>query len=63
VGDPPLKEGNVRDITVDYKLMLSEFLTHIGWDTATTVPAEETLQKLDLGFLIADLAKANVPAA
>ncbi|MBT8364785.1 MAG: aldehyde ferredoxin oxidoreductase C-terminal domain-containing protein, partial [Deltaproteobacteria bacterium] len=63
VGDPPLKQGNVRDITVDYKLMLSEFLTHIGWDTATTVPAEETLQKLDLGFLIADLAKASVPAA
>jgi aldehyde:ferredoxin oxidoreductase len=62
VGDPPLKEGNVKDITVDYKLMLSEFLIHIGWDTATTVPADETLQKLDLGFLIADLAKVNVPA-
>ena len=26
------------------------------------VPADETLQKLDLGFLIADLKKANVPA-
>ncbi len=63
VGDPPLKEGNVRDITVDYKLMLKEFLTQIGWNTATTVPADETLQKLDLGFLIADLKKANVPAA
>ncbi len=55
IGDPPLKEGNVRDVTVDYKLMVREFLEHIGWDTATTVPGKETLRKLDLEFLIDDL--------
>ncbi len=55
IGDPPLKEGNVRGVTVDYKLMVREFLEHIGWDTATTMPGEETLRKLDLEFLIDDL--------
>ena len=55
IGDPPLKEGNVRDVTVDYKLMVREFLELIGWDTATTVPGKETLRKLDLEFLIDDL--------
>ena len=63
IGDPPLKEGNVRDITVDYKLLLKEFLEQIGWDTATSVPADDTLRKLDLDFLIDDLKKADVPAA
>jgi aldehyde:ferredoxin oxidoreductase len=63
IGDPPLKEGNVRDITVDYKLLLKEFLEQIGWDTATTVPGDETLRKLDLDFLIEDLKNADVPAA
>jgi aldehyde:ferredoxin oxidoreductase len=62
IGEPPLKEGNVRDVTVDYKLLINEFLEHIGWDTATTVPADETLRKLDLEFLIEDLKKADVPA-
>ncbi|MCP4627853.1 MAG: aldehyde ferredoxin oxidoreductase family protein [bacterium] len=63
IGDPPLKEGNVRDVTVDYKLLIKEFLKQIGWDTATTVPGDETLRKLELEFLIEDLKKANVPAA
>jgi aldehyde:ferredoxin oxidoreductase len=63
IGDPPLKEGNVRDITVDYKLLLKEFLEQIGWDTATSVPGDDTLHKLDLDFLIEDLKNADVPAA
>ena len=62
IGDPPLKEGNVRDVTVDYKLLINEFLEHIGWDNASTVPGDETLRKLDLEFLIDDLKNADVPA-
>ena len=62
IGDPPLKEGNVKDITVDYKLLLKEFMEQIGWDTATSVPADDTLRKLGLDFLIDDLKKADVPA-
>ena len=63
VGEPPLKEGNVKDITVDYKTMLSEFLEFVGWDTSTTVPSEEALKKLGMEFLIDDMKKVNVPAA
>ena len=60
VGEPPLKEGNVRDITVDYKMLIKEFLEQIGWDTSTSLPADETLQKLDLSFVIDDLRKADI---
>jgi len=63
VGEPPLKEGNVKDITVDYKTMIREFLEYVGWDTATTIPAEQTLKRLGMDFLIEDMKKANVPAA
>jgi len=63
IGDPPLKEGNVRDITVDYKLLIEEFLEQIGWDPSTAVPGDEALQKLGLDFLIDDLKKVDVPAA
>ena len=63
VGEPPLKEGNVKDITVDYKTMIKEFLEFVGWDTNTTVPSEETLKKLGMDFLIEDMKKVNVPAA
>ena len=63
VGEPPLKEGNVKDITVDYKTMIKEFLEFVGWDTNTTVPSEESLKKLGMDFLIEDMKKVNVPAA
>jgi aldehyde:ferredoxin oxidoreductase len=62
VGDPPLKEGNVKDITVDYKTMINEFLEYVGWDTKTTVPSEESLKKLGMDFLIDDMKKVNVPS-
>ena len=62
VGEPPLLEGNVRDVTVDYKLMIKEFLEEIGWDTTTTIPGDDTLRKLGLADLIEDLKKADIPA-
>ena len=63
VGEPPLKEGNVKDITVDYKTMIREFLELVGWDTRTTIPSEEALKKLGMDFLVDDMKKASVPAA
>jgi aldehyde:ferredoxin oxidoreductase len=62
VGDPPLAEGNVRDITVDYRTLIREFLQTIGWDIQTSVPSDETLQKLGMQFLADDMKKVNVPA-
>jgi aldehyde:ferredoxin oxidoreductase len=57
IGDPPLKEGNVKDITVDYKTMTVEFLQELGWDTNTAVPGEDSLRKLGMDFLIEDMKK------
>ena len=62
VGEPPLKEGNVKDVTVDYKTMTREFLELAGWDIHTTVPSEESLRRLGMEFLIDDMAKVSVPA-
>ncbi len=62
IGNPPLNEGNVRDITVDYKTLIREFLETIGWDTKTTVPSDDTLRKLGMQFLVDDMKKVNVPA-
>jgi aldehyde:ferredoxin oxidoreductase len=59
VGEPPLKEGNVKDITVDYKTMTAEFLQELGWDQNTTVPSEESLRKLGMDFLIDDMKKVD----
>jgi aldehyde:ferredoxin oxidoreductase len=53
VGVPPLTEGNVKDVTVDYQTLATEFLEQVGWDTETTVPSEESLRELGMEFLIA----------
>ena len=55
VGEPPLKEGNVKDITVDYKTLNQEFLNFVGWDVNSTVPGDESLRKLGMDFLIDDM--------
>lgn len=62
VGEPPLTEGNVKGVTVDYKTLIKEFLERLGWDTHTTVPSEESLRDLEMEFLIDDLATADVPS-
>jgi aldehyde:ferredoxin oxidoreductase len=62
IGDPPLKEGNVKGVTVDYKTLIREFLEYVGWDTQTTVPSEDSLQELGMASLVGDMAKVDVPA-
>ncbi len=57
VGEPPLKEGNVRDITVDYRSLAKEFLERIEWDIRTTVPSAKCLNKLGMQFLSAEMGK------
>jgi aldehyde:ferredoxin oxidoreductase len=62
IGEPPLAEGNVKAVTVDYKALNKEFLEFAGWDTRTTVPSEGSLRKLGMDFLIPDMAKLNLRA-
>ena len=61
MGDPPLSDGNVKNITVDLKAMSREYLEYIGWDGDSTIPGDESLRKLDMEFLIDDMKKAKVP--
>ena len=62
IGDPPLKEGNVRDITVDYKTLSTEFLNELGWDTQTTIPSDKSLRNLGMDFLLEDMSKLRSSA-
>jgi aldehyde:ferredoxin oxidoreductase len=57
VGEPPLKEGNVNDITVDYRTLAREFLERLSWDPRTTVPSEKGLNRLGMQFLSAEMRK------
>jgi aldehyde:ferredoxin oxidoreductase len=57
VGEPPLKEGNVKDITVDYRTLTREFLERLGWDPGTTIPSDKNLKELGMQFLSADMCK------
>ena len=57
VGEPPLKAGNVKDITVDYRTLAREFLERLGWDTNTTVPSDKSLKELGMQSLSADMRK------
>lgn len=63
VGEPPLKDGNVRDVTVDYKTLIREFLEHVDWDTSTTVPSEAGLRELGMEFLIEAMAGMEIQPA
>jgi aldehyde:ferredoxin oxidoreductase len=55
VGDPPLTQGNVKDVVVDYQTLAREFLELVDWDVDTTVPSVKSLQELGMEFLISDL--------
>ncbi len=60
VGEPPLSEGNVKDITVDFRTLAREFLERLSWDPRTTVPNEKSLKKLGMEFLVEDLQLAKL---
>jgi aldehyde:ferredoxin oxidoreductase len=59
VGEPPLRHGNVKGITVDYHTLSREFLERLGWDTQATVPSDKCLKELGMDFLVADMRKAR----
>jgi len=55
VGSPPLEKGPLAGVTVDVDTQVREYLEAMGWDTETGVPKRETLEKLGLDFVAADL--------
>lgn len=48
IGDPPLKEGNVRDTTLDMETMIRDYLKAVDWDLETAMPSEARLKALGL---------------
>jgi aldehyde:ferredoxin oxidoreductase len=55
IGSPPLESGPLAGVTVDVQTQLREYLEVIGWDTRTGAPTKETLIRLGLDFVAADL--------
>jgi aldehyde:ferredoxin oxidoreductase len=46
VGEPPLKEGPLKGITVDHKKLAYYFCKSMGWDEETLIPIKESLENL-----------------
>ena len=46
VGKPPLKEGPVKDVTVDNERLADNFFDSMGWNRETLVPSQESLEGL-----------------
>jgi aldehyde:ferredoxin oxidoreductase len=63
IGDPPHTEGNVKDVTVDLKLMLDEFLQVLDWDKVTSVPSDTRLRELGMDFAIEDKQDWKLPGS
>ena len=61
IGDPPLTEGNVKNVTVDLKMLLSELLKVLDWDQATSVPSDARLHELGMDFAVQDKQGWELP--
>jgi aldehyde:ferredoxin oxidoreductase len=61
VGDPPLEQGKLKGVTVDYQTMRNELLEYVGWDARTTIPSQQSLRELGMEFLLEDVASLRVP--
>jgi aldehyde:ferredoxin oxidoreductase len=46
VGEPPLKEGPLKGITVDHKKLAYYFSESMGWDEETLIPTRKSLEEL-----------------
>ena len=58
VGEPPLKEGPLKGITVDHKKLAYHFFGSMGWDEETLIPTRESLENLGgMEDVIRDLYK------
>ncbi|MFX1259087.1 MAG: aldehyde ferredoxin oxidoreductase family protein [Promethearchaeota archaeon] len=55
IGNPPDDVGPCKDIKVDYKEFYKGYCREIGWNPENGYPLQETLNTLDLGFVIKDL--------
>ncbi|HUT11226.1 MAG TPA: aldehyde ferredoxin oxidoreductase family protein [Thermoguttaceae bacterium] len=55
IGSPPLASGPLAGVTVDLDTQVRDYLEAMGWDPESGVPTKETLERLGLDFVAADL--------
>ncbi len=55
IGRPPLDAGPAAGRTIDVDVQVADYLAAMGWDAETGAPTKETLEKLGLDFVAADL--------
>ena len=55
VGDPPLKEGPLANITVDVNTMVNEYYDAMDWDKETGKPSKSKLLELGLDDIAREL--------
>jgi aldehyde:ferredoxin oxidoreductase len=55
IGSPPLEGGPLKGVTVDLDQQVQDYLGAMGWDEETGVPRPDTLRRLGLDFVVADL--------
>ena len=46
VGDPPLKDGPLKGITVDHESLGNDFFKSMGWNKDTLAPTRESLEAI-----------------
>ncbi len=46
IGEPPLREGPLKGVTVDHNNLAEQFLESVGWDRESMLPTRESLEKL-----------------
>ena len=54
VGDPPFETGPHKDKTIDYQSEYKGYCEKMGWNPENGYPLKETLNDLDLDFVIKD---------
>jgi len=55
IGNPPLKAGPLKDITIDFKTLIGEFCEKMEWDPKTGKPSQKKLEELGLENVSQDL--------
>ena len=55
IGNPPLKDGPLKGITVEYAEFYRKFCEKMGWDPKSGFPLRQTLNDLKLNFALKDI--------
>ncbi|MHA2288041.1 MAG: aldehyde ferredoxin oxidoreductase family protein [Promethearchaeota archaeon] len=55
IGNPPAKKGPLKGKKIEYKDFYRKFCMKMGWNPENGYPLKETLEKLNLEFVIKDI--------